>query len=109
MDEFDIVDNLILNGGLEFAGVNPETGEPLYRQTDRLKDLDSKLSDEISLYFFGASLTLWEKGFINMDVTDKDPLVTLSKKAFDQEEIKKLDSEHRVVLQEIIKTLYNKK
>ncbi len=109
MDEFDAVDNLILNGGLEFAGKDSETGEPLYKATDRLKDLDSKLSEELSLYFSDVTLKLWEKGFIDMDVTDKDPLVTLGHKSFDIAAIKSLDKNERVVIEEIIKALHNKK
>ena len=50
-DEFDIVDNLVLNGGLEFAGKDSETGEPLYKPTERLKDIDARLSEDLSAYF----------------------------------------------------------
>ncbi len=109
MDEFDAVDNLILNGGLEFAGRDTETGEPLYRTTDRLKDLDSKLSEEISLYFSDMTLKLWEKGFIDMDVTDRDPMVTLGPKSFNPDSIKSLEKNERVVIEEIIRVLHNKK
>jgi hypothetical protein len=108
MDEFDIVDNLILNGGLEFAGKDSETGEPLYRTTERLKDLDSQLSEELSAYFFDTTLKLWEKGFIDMDVTDRDPMIKLGPMAFDINAIKSLEKNERVVIEEIIKVLYNK-
>lgn len=109
MDEFDIVDNLVLNGGLEFAGTDSQTGEPLYKPTELLKDLDSKLSEELSIYFFDTTLKLWEKGFLDMDITDRDPVVNLGQKSFDIEAIKSLDKNERVVIEEIIKVLYNKK
>jgi hypothetical protein len=109
MDDFDIVDNLILNGGLEFAGKDSETGEPLYKTTDRLKDLDAKLSEELSSYFSEITLKLWEKGFVDMDVTDRDPLVKLGPKSFDINAIKSLDKNERVVIEEIIKVLHDKK
>jgi hypothetical protein len=108
MDEFDIVDNLFLNGGLEFAGSDSETGEALYRPTDRLKKLDHKLSEDISLYFSEVTLKLWEKGFLDMDVTQKDPLVKLGKKSFDALDIKSLPKDERVVMEEIVKVLFNK-
>jgi hypothetical protein len=108
MDEFDIVDNLILNGGLEFAGKDSETGEPLYRPTERLKEIDSRLSQEISIYFSEVTLKLWEKGFLDMDITQEDPVVKLGPKSFDIDSIKSLPKDERVVVEEIIKTLFNK-
>lgn len=108
MDEFDIVDKLILNGGLEFAGKDSETGEPLYKPTERLKDIDAKLNDDLSIYFSDVTLKLWEKGFIDMDVTDKDPLVKLGPKSFDSNAIKSLPSDERIIIEEIVKVLFNK-
>lgn len=109
MDEFSVVDKLILNGGLEFAGSDPETGEALYRPTERLKDIDSKLSDEISIYFSDVTLKLWEKGFIEMNIMDSDPIVRLSPKALDQNFVKTLEKDEKLILQEIVKVLSNKK
>ena len=107
-DEFDIVDNLVLNGGLEFAGKDSETGELLYRPTDGLKDLDSVLSDDLSLYFSDITLKLWEKGFIDMDVTQRDPIVKLGPKSFEIESIKSLPKDERVVVEQIVKVFFNK-
>jgi hypothetical protein len=108
MDEFDIVDNLVLNGGLEFAGNDSETGEALYKPTDRLKEIDSKLSEELSMYFSEVTLKLWEKGFLDMDVTQEDPVVKLGPKGFDAVAIKSLPKDERVVIEEIVKALLNK-
>jgi hypothetical protein len=108
MDEFDIVDNLVLNGGLEFAGKDSETGEALYKPTDRLKEIDSKLSEDLSMYFSEVTLKLWEKGFLDMDVTQEDPVVKLGPKGFDAVAIKSLPKDERVVIEEIIKALLNK-
>jgi len=108
MDEFDIVDNLILNGGLEFAGKDYETGEQLYKPTERLRKIDSRLSDDISTYFSEVTLKLWEKGFLDMDVTDRDPLVKLGPKSFDATAIKSLPSDERIVIEQIVKALFNK-
>jgi hypothetical protein len=108
MDDFDIVDNLILNGGLEFAGRDSETGEPMYRPTERLKEIDSKLSEDLSIYFSDVTMKLWEKGFLDMDIMEKDPVVKLGPKAFDAMLIKSLDKDQRVIMEEIIRVLYNK-
>ena len=107
-DEFDDVDKLILNGGLEYAGKDLDTGELLYRPTDRLKDIDAKLSEDLSVYFSEITLKLWEKGFLDMDITQKDPLVKLAPKSFDITLIKSLDKNERVVIEEIIKALSSK-
>jgi hypothetical protein len=109
MDEFEAIDNLILNGGLEFAGIDLETGEPLYRPTSILKDIHPVLSKEMSSYFSETTMKLWEKGFIDMDVTIEDPLVKLSEKAFDIEAIKLLDKDEKTVIKEIIRVLSEKK
>ena len=105
----EIIDALILSGGLEFAGVDPETGETLYRPTSILESIDPKLSKEMSSYFSETTMKLWEKGFIDMDVTIEDPLVKLAEKAFDLEAINLLDKNERVVIKEIIRVLSEKK
>ena len=109
MSEDEIIDSLILNGGLEFAGVDEETGEPMYRPTSKLKDIDPKLSEDMSSYFSATTMKLWEKGFIDMDVTLENPLVKLAEKSFDIDAVNLLGKEERVVIKEIIKVLSEKK
>jgi hypothetical protein len=109
MSEDEIIDSLILNGGLEFAGVDEETGEPMYRPTSKLKDIDPKLSEDMSSYFSTTTMKLWEKGFIDMDVTVENPLVKLAEKSFDIDAVNLLGKEERVVIKEIIKVLSEKK
>jgi len=108
MDEFDEIDRLILNGGIEFAGKDSETGELLYRPTDRLKEIDSRLSEDLSVYFSDITLILWEKKFLDMDITEKDPLVRLAEKSFDPNAIRSLEKNERVVIEQIIKALFDK-
>jgi hypothetical protein len=109
MSEDEIIDSLILNGGLEFVGVDEETGEPMYRPTSKLKDIDPKLSEDMSSYFSTTTMKLWEKGFIDMDVTVENPLVRLAEKSFNIDAVNLLGKEERVVIKEIIKVLSEKK
>jgi hypothetical protein len=51
---------------------------------------------------------LWEKGFLQMDVTEKNPMVSLTSQAFDEEKIKSLDPSHKYTLKEIIRLLQEK-
>jgi hypothetical protein len=108
-DPDEIIDKLILKGGLEFVGIDAESGEALYKPTDILKKINPKLSKEMSAYFSESTMKLWEKGFINMDVTLADPLVTLAEKSFDIKAIDSLNKEEKIIIQEIIRVLSEKK
>jgi len=107
-NEDELIESLILQGALEVAGVDSENGETLYKPTQRLKEIDSKLSNELSIYFSEVTLKLWEKSFLDMDVTDRDPLVKLGPRSFDALAIKSLPKDERVVMEEIVKALFNK-
>jgi hypothetical protein len=108
-DPDDIIDDLILKGALEFVGVDPETGEPLYRPTEILGAFDPDLNKEMSIYFSQITMRLWEKGFLNMDVTLKDPSVTLAEKSFNAKLIDSLPKEEKTIMQEIIRVILEKK
>jgi len=108
-DPDKIIDDLVLKGGLEFVGIDSESGEALYKPTDILGAIDPKLSKEMSFYFSQVTMRLWEKGFIDMNVTVADPLVKLAEKSLDANAIASLDKEERVVIQEIIRVLSEKK
>lgn len=105
MDENEIIEDLILNGGLEVAGIDIETGEPLYNFTSKLKEINPQLHNEFSHYFTSETMALWQYGFISMDITEPNPLVTLLPKAFNREEVDKLDKNHQYTLKEIIRII----
>ena len=106
MSEEDLIlEKLILEGAVEIAGMDLETGEPLYNITHKMKDVNPKLHDEFVNYFSSETMTLWEFGFISMDVTQKNPIVRLTKKALDPSAVSKLDKSHQYTLKEIIKVL----
>lgn len=109
MDESDkdIIDYLLLNGALEPAGVS-ETGEPMYNFTPKLKQVLPELYKEHVKHVNSELMALWEKGFINMDLFDDNPTVTLSKKAFDDTEISKLSEEDQFSIREIKRILLQK-
>lgn len=103
-----MIEDLILNGSLEVSGIDIETGEPLYSFTQKMKDVNPKLHNEFSKYFSVEVMGLWQRGFVDMDVTDANPLVKLTPKALDPEAVSKLDKEHQYTLKEIIRILLNK-
>ena len=104
----EIFDKLVLTGGLRFAGKDPETGENMYIKTEMLKDIDPKLDLALGKYFSEMAMRLWEKGFIDMDVTDANPIVKLSEKSFDVDQVKSLDANERSALKQLIKILFDK-
>jgi hypothetical protein len=96
-----IIDNLILEGGLEVAGVDPDTGEMLYSFTPKVKELMPELYDDHLNFVNDELMVLWEKGYVNIDFMSDDPLISLSSKAYIQEEVDKLSKQEKWSLQEL--------
>ena len=107
-EESNIIDNLILNGALEPAGIDIETGEILYNFTEKLQKVDPLMHDEFQRYFTSETMALWEHGFIDMDLTLDKPVVQLTQKAFDASEVMKLEKDNQYSLKEIIRIIMDK-
>jgi len=104
----EIFDKLILTGGLRFVGKDPETGQNMYIKTEMLKDIDPKLDFALGKYFSEMVMRLWEKGFIDMDVTDANPIVKLSEKSLNVEQVNSLNADERSALKQLMKVLFDK-
>jgi len=104
-DEDDAIDQLILSGALEVAGIDMETGDPIYNFTEKLIEVSPELHKEVSIYFSRETMSLWSDGFLDMDVTEKNPMVKLTPKAFKEEEVQKLSKEQQYTLKEIIRVI----
>ena len=105
MDEFETIDHLILNGGLEFVGIDEETQEPLYSFTPKIKELMPDLYDQhLDLVNFEV-MNLWEKGYLNVDLMSENPMISLAEKSFDYFEVEKLSSPEQWSLNEIKRVL----
>lgn len=103
--EDDKIEEMILNGSLQFSGIDLETGEVLYQFTDKLKSYDPELSQDINHYFHQEMMSLWQYGFIEMDITDDNPSVKLAEKAFDKEQVDQLSKENQFSLKEVLRVL----
>ena len=101
----DRIEELILSGALEFSGVDIDSGEMLYNFTDKLKDVSPELFKDMSDYISTETMYLWSEGFLDIDVTEKNPMVRLTPKAFDDSEINKLSKEKQYTLKEIIRII----
>jgi hypothetical protein len=104
-DEDEAIEQLILAGALEVAGIDIDTGEPVYNFTKKLIDVDPKLHSEVSTYFSRETMALWEEGFLEMDVTEKNPIVRLTQKALDEILVSNLDKQKQYTLKEIIRII----
>lgn len=97
----DFFDFLILQGAVEPAGIDSDTGEMLYSFTSRLKEVDPKFFNKVMEAFHKNVMVLWEKGFLNIDMLDDQPQATLTRKAVDKDEIAELSEELQEVLKEV--------
>lgn len=100
-----LIDILILEGGMEFAGVNPENGEFLYRFTPKIKDIMPELYEEHLNLVNAELMMLWEKGFIDIDFFQEDPSISITLKAADISEVSKLSREEQWSLAEIVRSI----
>jgi hypothetical protein len=107
-EEDKIIDDLILKGGLEVAALDEDTGEMLYSFTPKIQELMPDLYDEHIKGVNSEVMNLWEKGFLNLDLFVKDPIITITPKALDKEEVKCLSKQERWSLFEIIRLLQRK-
>lgn len=108
-DKGDSIENLILAGALEVSGIDIDTGEMLYNFTDKLKDINPELFKDMSDYISTETMALWVHGFLDIDVTEKNPIVRLTKKALDDKEVSKLSKESQRNLKEIIRVIFSDK
>jgi len=100
-DENEMIERLILDGGIEVAGIDSEDGSLLYSFTPKIKDLMPELYHDHMNAVNSEILSLWERGYVDIDLLSKDPIVTLTLKSFDEEEISKLSKREKWSIEEL--------
>jgi hypothetical protein len=104
-DEDQIIEKLILNGGLETVGVDQETGEFLYSFTPKIAKLMPDLYEEHLNDVNNQIMNLWEKGFVDLNLFESDPNITLTEKSLDPDSLMTLSKQERWNLLEIMRLL----
>jgi hypothetical protein len=104
----EIMDYLILNGGLEIVGVDSSNGSFLYSFTPKIKELMPDLYTEHINTINQEMLSLWEKGYINIDFLADDPVITLSKKSLIDSEVSKLTKDEQWSIMELKRLMFKK-
>ena len=103
--EEDIINKLILDNALEVVGIDKSNGEFLYAFTPKIKDVMPELYKDHLNTVNSEIMILWEKGFLNVDFFEEDPVVTLTDKAFIKEEVDRLSRQELWSLEEIKRLL----
>ena len=104
-NEDRLIENLILQGALEVAGVDSENGELLYAITSKMKEVMPDIYEDHIKTVNRDLLNLWEKGYVNIDLFLPDPVVTISEKGLDKNEISKLTKPEIWALEEVKRLL----
>ena len=107
-DENEMIERLILEGGLEVAGVDSEDGSLLYSFTSKIKELMPELYNDHLNRVNSEILSLWERAYVDIDFLAKEPVVTLTDKSFDPVEMSKLRKQDVWAIEEL-KRLTRKK
>lgn len=106
-EDKEIMDYLILNNALEVVAVDSKTGELLYSFTPKLKEVMPDLYEEHINSVNLEILSLWERGYVNIDFLLDEPKVTLAKKALEKKELDKLSPDDLWSINEIKRLLRN--
>jgi hypothetical protein len=100
-EEDEIIERLILDGALEVAGVDSEDGSLLYSFTPKIKEIMPELYNDHINNVNSEILSLWERGYVDIDFLSKDPLVTLTRKSFNELEMSKLSKKEKWSIEEL--------
>lgn len=98
----DMIEMLILEGAVEMAGIDLESGEMLYSFTPKLAEVAPEIYAQVTELFQYEVMNLWEKGFLDIDMLEENPSVYLTDKSFDESELSQLNSMEKRTLDCII-------
>jgi hypothetical protein len=104
-NEDELIKNLILEGALEVAGLDSDTGELLYTVTPKMQEFMPDMYEDHLTQVNKDILNLWEKGYVNINFLDEDPMVTISEKGLDKKEVAKLSKQEVWAFEEIKRLL----
>ena len=96
------IEELILSGVVEVSSVDPDTGEFLYSFTEKLHEVMPELLNR-KLDFVKQEVDFFlETGFLEVDnPKSRNPIIFLTDKAFDEDEVSTLSKNKQKSLKEI--------
>jgi hypothetical protein len=97
------LDELIMMGAVEVAGVHENSGELLYNITEKAHDILPALYNKFMNQIHQKVMYFWEKGFLEFDDMSKEnPNIRLTSKAMDDDELSKLSIEKLLEFQNLV-------
>lgn len=101
------IEDLLLNGAISIVGID-DSGELLYSMNPEIKDIMPELYHQHLQDVNSEIMNLWAKGFLSIDLLEKDPMVTLTSKALNKESLSTLSDTELWSLHEIKRVLISK-
>ena len=103
IDPKDIIDALILQGALQIEGVDQDSGQTVFSVTDKMEEIAPEIYNEFQESLYQTVLSLWEKGYLNMNIMDQEPEVYPTEEALDRNTWKGLSYEELSVMNTVMK------
>lgn len=100
--EDSMLEDLILAGMVEVAGIDQKTGEMLYSFTQKAVNTYPGFTEAMMDDHVKDIYALWELGFVDMNISEDNPLVKITEKALDEELVDNLPTNLRLTIQQII-------
>jgi hypothetical protein len=101
------IDQLILDGSLEVSGMLDD-GNFTFKFTSKLKEKNPEIYEEVMRFFYSQVMFFWEKGFVSFNISEEDPAISVTEKAFDKEAVSTLTPMQQINLNLIIETMTKK-
>jgi hypothetical protein len=103
--EDEMLEHLILQGYVEVAGIDPDTGDMLYSFTDLAKTQMPHLERQFEEEFHKNIMFFWEAGALDMNVYEENPKIRLNPLALSDEFMSSLSTERKQALKIILDAL----
>ena len=104
-----MVDLFLMKGLIEISSIDSNTGEFLYQFSPGVTDAIPRLKEETEKMFLENLDILWIKGFIQMERTEENPIVSLTDLAFEPDSVANLSVHERSTLYTIMEAMKNEK
>lgn len=84
LDPKEIIDALILNGGLELSGIDSNSGQFVYAVTEKMAELAPEIYREINNQIYRDVMALWQRGLLMVNLISDSPEVSPSESGLDR-------------------------
>jgi hypothetical protein len=101
----EMLEHLILQGYVEPAGIDSETGDILYSFTELAKTEMPDLERQFEEEFHKNIMFFWQSGILDMNVYEENPTIRLNGTAITQDFIDSLSFERKQALKTIMEAL----